>query len=122
MPDDIHCFSSPDNYWCFTFERAVHGYIERSSNQKNLELTFAKAENRKELLKFLFDSAVGCSLVSESMITAMDTGNVYCSLDTRLAAVHHANSLEQAKQKYSNLNITEPILVGGKSPYCFKVI
>ena len=90
MPDDIRRFSSPDNYWCFTFERAVHGYVERSSNQKNLELTFAKAESRKELLKFLFDSAGGSSLVSESMIIAMDTGNIYCSLDTRLAAVGKA--------------------------------
>lgn len=86
-------------------------YIERSSNHKNLELTFAKAESRKELLKFLFDSAAGCSSSpSEPVANAMDTDN--CSLDTQL--IRHANSIEQAKQKYGNLNITEPILVGGK--------
>lgn len=52
LPDDIHRFSSPDNYWCFVFERAVHKYVEQSSNQKNLEATFAKYESRREVLKF----------------------------------------------------------------------
>ena len=50
--DDIQRFSAPDNYWCYIFERAVRSYVERSSNKKNLEMTFAKAESRKELLKF----------------------------------------------------------------------
>ena len=52
LPDDIVRHSSPDNYWCFVFERAVHRYVEKSSNNKNLEYTFAKAECRRELLKF----------------------------------------------------------------------
>lgn len=52
LPDDIVRHSSPDNYWCFVFERAVHKYVEKSSNNKNLEYTFAKAECRRELLKF----------------------------------------------------------------------
>lgn len=52
LPDDIHPFSSPDNYWCFVFERAVHKYVEKSSNQKNLEATFAKSESHREVLKF----------------------------------------------------------------------
>ena len=45
-------FSSPDNYWCYSFERAVKGYVLRSSNNRNLELTFALAECRREILKF----------------------------------------------------------------------
>jgi len=53
LSDDIRRFSSPDNYWCYVFERAVHTYVDKSSNQKNLELTFAKAESRRELLKVL---------------------------------------------------------------------
>ena len=53
LTDDIMRFSSPDNFWCYTFERAVHKYVEKSSNKKNLELTFAKAECRRELLKTL---------------------------------------------------------------------
>lgn len=52
LPEDIERFSSLDNYWCYVFERAVHHYVEKSSNKKNLELTFAKAESRRELLKF----------------------------------------------------------------------
>ena len=51
--EDILRFSSPDNYWCEVYERAVTKYIATSSNKKNIELTFAKAEGRRELLKSL---------------------------------------------------------------------
>ena len=61
LPEDIQRFSAPDNYWCYTFERAVRTYVERSSNKKNLELTFAKAEARKELLKFLHQPSLTTS-------------------------------------------------------------
>lgn len=50
--EDIDCFSSPDDCWCFLFERAVKKYIERSSNKKGIEHTFATAEARREFLKF----------------------------------------------------------------------
>ena len=53
LTEDIKRFSSPDNYWCFVFERAVHTYVEMSLNKKNLEYTFAKAESRRQLLKFI---------------------------------------------------------------------
>ena len=40
------------------------------SNHKNLELTFAKAESRKELLKLSFESRAGCSpSPSEPMVS-----------------------------------------------------
>ena len=52
LPEDIKNFSTVDNYWCYSFERALKNYIERSSNCKNLEYTFAKAESRREFLKF----------------------------------------------------------------------
>ena len=32
--EDINRFSTPDNYWCFTFERAVKGYVENHQIQK----------------------------------------------------------------------------------------
>ena len=53
LPEDIKRFSGLDNYWCFVWERAVHHYVEKSSNKKKLELTFAKSESRRELLKFM---------------------------------------------------------------------
>ena len=52
LVDDIKCFASPNNYRCYVFERAVHKYVIQSSYNKNLELTFAQAEIRRELLKF----------------------------------------------------------------------
>lgn len=55
LPEDIKRFSTPDNVWCYVYERAVHTYIDRSSNMKNLELTFAKAQSRRELLKFMLN-------------------------------------------------------------------
>lgn len=51
--EDIKRFSSPDNYWCFVFERSVKRYVERSSNKKHIEYTFANAEERRELSKHL---------------------------------------------------------------------
>jgi len=33
--EDIVQFSSPDNYWCEVYERAVSHYIATSSNKKN---------------------------------------------------------------------------------------
>ena len=50
--DDKVRFSSLDNYWCCVFERAVHKYVVRSSNNKNLEFIFAQAEIRREVFKF----------------------------------------------------------------------
>ena len=44
LPEDIANFSTLDNFWCYSFERAVKKYVERSSNCKNLESTFAVAE------------------------------------------------------------------------------
>ena len=52
LPEDIANFSTLDNFWCYSFERAVKKYVERSSNCKNLESTFAVAECRREFLKF----------------------------------------------------------------------
>ena len=44
LPEDIANFSSLDNYWCYSFERAVKKYVERSSNCKNLLLLRLNAE------------------------------------------------------------------------------
>ena len=51
--EDVRRFSSPDNFWCCVFERAVKRYVQRSSNKKGIEMTFAKAEERRELTKYL---------------------------------------------------------------------
>lgn len=49
--DDITRFSSVDNYSCWTEERAVRRYILTSNNHKNIEITFALSEARREFLK-----------------------------------------------------------------------
>ena len=49
--DDIARFSSMDNYSCWTEERAVRRYILASNNHKNIEITFALSEARREFLK-----------------------------------------------------------------------
>ena len=49
--DDITHFSSVDNYSCWTEERAVRRYILTSNNHKNIEITFALSEARREFLK-----------------------------------------------------------------------
>lgn len=64
--EDIDRFSSPDNFWCYSFERAVRKYIENSTNKKNIEQTFANAEARREFLKF-FRPHQQCQLQSEGL-------------------------------------------------------
>ena len=53
LPDDIERFSSPDNYWCYVFERAVKGYIERSSNFKNFKIYFCKSRMQTGIFEVL---------------------------------------------------------------------
>ena len=50
IPEDILRFFSPDNFWCFSYERSVNRYTGYSSNCKNIEYSFAKAECRRELM------------------------------------------------------------------------
>jgi len=51
--EDIINFSSPDNYWCAVYERAVEQHVKKSNNCKGIEATFAQSESRREFLKAL---------------------------------------------------------------------
>lgn len=51
VPDDIMRFGSPDNYWCFRYERAVGRYVKETSNRKGIEKTFARKESQREFIK-----------------------------------------------------------------------
>ena len=51
VPEDILRFSSPDNYWCYQYERAVGRYVKQSSNKKGVEKTFARKESQREFIK-----------------------------------------------------------------------
>ena len=51
LPEDITRFSSPDNFWCFQFERAVGRYVKQSSNNKGIEKSFAQRESQREFIK-----------------------------------------------------------------------
>ena len=51
LPEDVERFGSPDNYWCFSFERAVKRFVRHKTNFKNIELSYAKAECRREFHK-----------------------------------------------------------------------
>ena len=44
-------FGPPDNFWCYNFECAVGRYIPIPINFKNIEITFARAELCREVLK-----------------------------------------------------------------------
>ena len=66
----------------------------------------------------LFDTATATSCSSGPSETA--TNATDSSLDENL--IYHAGSIEQAKQKYGNLTIAQPVLVGGKNLHYFRVI
>ena len=110
--EDITRFSSPDNYWCEVYERAVSHYIATSSNKKNIELTFAKAEARRKRLKRL-KSKVTVSLPKQPRSGKSDRARV-C-----------ASSLSEAKELSSELpasqDVSGGILVGKQQNNQFKL-
>lgn len=53
ISEDAMRFSHPDNFWCFSFERAVQRYVSTKCNFKNIECSYANRESRRELLKLL---------------------------------------------------------------------
>eukprot|EP00731_Ephydatia_muelleri_P006691 Em0003g939a len=99
MPEEKERFSSPDNYWCYSFERAVKGYVLRSSNNRNLELTFALAECRREFLKFKSGGSVLQTPIQMS-----------CESDSQL----HAKSFSQAEYVAQQFPEAPEVLVGGQ--------
>lgn len=66
--EDVITMSAPDNYWCAVFERAVKGYIKRSSNCKGIEPTFATAEAQQEFLKPLKEPGKDTGKVNIEMV------------------------------------------------------
>ena len=48
MSEEIERLSSRDNFWCYSYEIAVKGYVAHSSNNRNFELRFALAECRRQ--------------------------------------------------------------------------
>ena len=68
--EDVLNFGAPDNYWCYTFERAVQRYVTISNNHKNIEVTFESAfflENpRKVTLRQAFAIQKG-HIIHQSM-------------------------------------------------------
>ena len=66
--EDVITMSAPDNYWCALFERAVKGYIKRSSNCKGIEATFATAEAQREFLKPLKETGKDTGKVNIEMV------------------------------------------------------
>lgn len=99
--EDILRFSSPNNYWCEAYERAVSHYISTSSNKKNIEITFGKAEARRELLKSV-----------KSKVKLPEQARSGKSDRTRMCA----SSLSEAKTVLSELSdsqdVSGEILVG----------
>lgn len=47
VTEDIMRFGSPDNYWCFQYERAVGRYVKQASNKRGVEKTFARKVNTR---------------------------------------------------------------------------
>ena len=66
--EDVITMSAPDNYWCAVFERAVKGYVKRSSNCKGIEATFATAEGQREYLKSLEETDTYVGKINTEMV------------------------------------------------------
>ena len=73
LSEDIQNFSTSDNFWCAVHERAVKKYVKQSHNCKGVEVTFSKAESRREFLKSL-----GATSKRNEKSTAKTDGNRVC--------------------------------------------
>ena len=51
LADEIFRHSSPDNYSCELYERAIRGHKQQKNNAKGLERTFTERENIRHFLK-----------------------------------------------------------------------
>lgn len=51
LADEIFRHSSPDNYSCELYERAIRGHKQQKNNAKGLEKTFTERENIRHFLK-----------------------------------------------------------------------
>lgn len=94
LPEDIANFSTLDNFWCSSFERAVK-YVERSSNCKYLESTFAVAECRRVFLKFFNPSPSHSNVFLNS-----DLVSVLSLMQTLHSPTHQSLSYLQVNPSY----------------------
>ena len=96
--EDVLYFGSPDNYWCYDFERAVARYTAISNNHKNIELTFARAELRWEILK-VRDSMTSKStedLQAEALFTQ------HCSSLSEMSSIVASIPVEERDESLPN--------------------
>lgn len=108
ISEDVLNFGSPDNFWCYSYERAVSRYVAISSNHKNIEITFARAELRREILKVrasLKGQEVSCEEVNTNPVKAH-----YRSLAELENAIEHS-SYEKIHQSFPS-----GILLGALKP------
>lgn len=108
ISDDVLNFGSPDNFWCYNFERAVGRYIAISTNYKNIEITFARAELRREILKVR--SSLKCQEVGSEEIVDYPEKVHFRSL------VELENTIQHLSDQETDLSKTSGILVGALKP------
>ena len=51
IAEDVRCHSSPDNYSCEVFERAIRVFKQQTNNAKGIEKTFSERENIRIFLR-----------------------------------------------------------------------
>ena len=54
LVQDIYYLGGPSNWWCYAFERMVKTYTGRKTNEKNIELTYAKVEARLDAVSYFY--------------------------------------------------------------------
>ena len=106
--EDVLNFGSSDNYWCYNFERAVGRYIAISTNHKNIELTFARAELWQEVLKVR--TSLKAQENGSEVTICYPVKAHYGSLATLEHAIEHMNEEGNCMAK------TNGILVGALKP------
>ena len=87
MPEDVQQHSSPDNYWCFMYERLVCYYKRQTTNMKTLCKTFADRASQLHFTNTYLEARVPLTPVQRFSITTISKTLVLLNTKTASSAV-----------------------------------
>ena len=85
MPEDIIRHSTPDNYWCYVYERSVKCYKRQTTNMKNVAKTFITRAVQLHFVTRYLSTHNSQSVESETSepcplkCSTIDTANALCT-------------------------------------------
>ena len=87
MPEDVQRHSTPDNYWCFMYERLVRYYKRQTTNMKVLCKTFADRANQLHFVNTYLDAHITSTPTTNFSIETISKTPVLLNTKTASSAI-----------------------------------